>query len=205
MKFSGENRFNLNIYEYLLILSPHEDLWNRIMDIKKEFAEKYSMQEALHTKPHLTLANFLQYNMMEPRIIARLQGAAASSKPVKIEMHGFASFPSHTIYINVTSKVPVRNLVKTIRHQSQRLMKINKDNKPHFMMEPHLTIARKLQPWQYEQGWLEYQHRNFTATFIAREMILLKREMGTMKYRKVADFQFAEQPVVMQQGNLFMS
>lgn len=73
------------------------------------------------------------------------------------------------------------------------------------MMEPHLTIARKLQPWQYEQGWLEYQHRNFTATFIAREMILLKREMGTMKYRKVADFQFAEQPVVMQQGNLFMS
>lgn len=72
-------------------------------------------------------------------------------------------------------------------------------------MEPHFTIARKLQPWQYEKGWLEYEHKNFTASFIAREMVLLKREMGTMKYRKVAAFQFAEQPVVMQQGSLFMS
>ena len=118
MKFSGENIYSLSIYEYLLILSPHEDLQNRIMDIKKDFAEKYSMPEALHSKPHLTLANFLQYDMMEPRIVTRLHAAALSCRPIKIELNNFGSFPSHTIYINVTSKVPLQNLIKTIRHQS---------------------------------------------------------------------------------------
>ena len=30
-----------------------------------------------------------------------------------------AVFPSHTIYINITSKVPVQNLVKQIRSETQ--------------------------------------------------------------------------------------
>lgn len=27
------------VYEYLLVLSPHEELWNRIMKVKENFAE----------------------------------------------------------------------------------------------------------------------------------------------------------------------
>ena len=46
-------------------------------------------------------------------------------------------------------------------------MTLNKDNKPHFMNDPHLTVARKLLPWQYEKGWLDYSHRHFTGRFIA--------------------------------------
>ncbi len=61
-------------------------------------------------------------------------------------------------------------------------MKIDKDNKPYFITEPHLTIARKLLPWQYEKGWLEYQHRNFHGRFIADHALLLKRKAGE-KYK----------------------
>jgi 2'-5' RNA ligase len=183
------------VYEYLLVLSPHEELWDRIMKVKNEFAETYKSDHARWGKPHITLVNFLQYEMMEERILNRLKTVAMGYPPFKVELRDFGSFPSHTIYINVVSKMPVQGLVKEIRQDGQRLMKLNDDNKPHFIMEPHLTIARKLQPWQYEKGWLEYSNKHFTGRFIADKMVLLKRPAGEMKYQVARRFEFQNLPV----------
>ncbi|MBI1779899.1 MAG: 2'-5' RNA ligase family protein [Sphingobacteriales bacterium] len=191
------------IYEYLLVLNPHEELRNKIMKVKQEFYEKYKAPTAIGGRPHVTLVNFLQYEMMEERLINRLKAIAMGYHPIKVELKDYGSFPSHTIYINITSKVPIQNLVKEIRHESQRLMKLNDDNKPHFIMEPHLTIARRLQPWQYEKGWLEYSHRHFTGRFIADAMLLLKRPVGENRYQIAARFDFENLPVNTVQGELF--
>lgn len=196
------------VYEYLLVLSPHEELWDRIMKVKEDFATAYKSDFARWGKPHITLANFVQYAMMEERIIHRLKTIAMGSAPFKVELKDYGSFPSHTIYINVTSKLPVQNLVKEIRAEGQRLMKLNDDNKPHFIMEPHLTIARKLKPWQYEKGWLEYSNKHFTGRFIAQGMTLLKRpvedtEVNKAKYIVASRFDFQNLPVATKQGELF--
>lgn len=61
------------VNEYLLVLQPHEELWNSIMKIKEEFAKDFKCSMAFGTKPHVTLAKFVQYEMMESRIINRLQ------------------------------------------------------------------------------------------------------------------------------------
>jgi 2'-5' RNA ligase len=121
----------------------------------------------------------------------------------RVELKDFGSFPSHTIYIQVTSKLPVQQLVREIRSSAQRLMKFDEDHKPYFIMEPHITIARKLLPWQYEKGWLEFSSRHFSGRFIANEMVLLKREMGETKYRVVQRLGFQNLPVVTRQGQLF--
>jgi 2'-5' RNA ligase len=192
------------IYEYLLVLSPHEELRNKIMAVKNEFYEKYKAENARWGKPHITLVNYVQYELKEERIINHLNTIAMGFQPVKIELRDYGSFPSHTIYINITSKVPVQSLVKQIRTETQRLMKLNDDNKPHFILEPHLTIARKLKPWQYEQGWLEYSHRHFTGRFIADGMLLLKRPVGELKYQVAKRFEFQNLPVATKQGELFI-
>jgi 2'-5' RNA ligase len=75
-------------------------------------------------------------------------------------------------------------------------------------MEPHLTIARKLQPWQYEKGWLEYSNRNFSGRFIADSMVLLKRPVADTieqraKYQTINRFEFQNMPVTTKQGELF--
>lgn len=191
------------VYEYLLVLSPHEELWNRIMKVKKDFSKEYKSDHAKWGKPHITLVNYLQYEMMEERVVNRLRTVAMGFPPFKVELKDFSSFPSHTIYINVTSKLPVQQLVKEIRTDGQRLMKLNDDNKPHFIMEPHLTIARKLKPWQYEKGWLEYSNKHFTGRFIADAMTLLKRPAGEMKYHIAKRFEFQNLPVTTRQGELF--
>lgn len=191
------------VYEYLLVLSPHEELWNKIRKVKDEFATAYDQEQARWGKPHVTLVSFIQYAMMEERLVNRLRTVAMGTTPFKVELKDFGSFPSHTIYINVLSKVPVQTLIKNIRHETQRLMKLNEDNKPHFILEPHLTIARRLQPWQYEKGWQEYSHRSFTGRFIADSVTLLRRPVGELKYQAVQRFAFQNMPVRTKQGELF--
>ena len=149
------------------------------------------------------MVNYVQYEMFEERIVNRLKTIAMGYHPVKIELRDFGSFPSHTIYINIVSKLPIQGLVKQVRTETQRLMKLDADNKPHFILEPHLTISRKLIPWQYEQGWLEYSHKHFTGRFIADGMLLLKRPVGEMKYQVVQRFEFQNLPVTTKQGELF--
>ena len=192
------------IFEYLLVLNPHEELRNKITKVRQEFNDEYKVSTALGGKPNIILANFLQYEMMEERLINRLKVVAMGFHPIKVELRDFGSFPSHTIYINVVSKVPVQTLVKEIRHETQRLMKLNDDNKPHFILEPHFTIARKLQPWQYEKGWLEYSNKNFSGRFIADGMLLLKRPLDEKKYQVVQRFEFQNLPVTTKQGELFI-
>ena len=98
--------------EYLLVLNPHEELRNKIMGIKKEFAESYKAPTAVYGKPFITLATFKQYEIVEERIKNKLHVVAMGHKPAKIELKDYGSFPAHTIYINITSKVPIQTLVK---------------------------------------------------------------------------------------------
>jgi 2'-5' RNA ligase len=190
------------INEYLLVLSPHDELWQKILKVKKEFAENYNAPTAVWGKPHLTLVKFQQIEMMEERIVNRLKRVSMGYHPFKIELKDFGSFPSHTIYINVTSKLPIQNLVKEIR-VAQQLMKMDKDHKPHFLDEPNFAVARKLVPWQYEKAWLEYSQRQFTGRFIADGMLLLKRREGEKAYQIVQRFEFMNLPVTTKQGELF--
>lgn len=203
MQLTGMTMPGYGVFEYMLVVYPHAELGNRVMQIKKEFQETYQVESGMGGKPNMGLVNFIQYEMMEERIINRLRTVAMGYPPFKVELKDFGSFPSHTIYIAITSKVPVQGLVKEIRSEAQRLMKLNDDNKPHFIMEPHLTIARKLKPWQYEKGWLEYSQKHFAGRFIADSMVLLKRPVGEMKYQVVERFTFQNLPVATRQGQLF--
>ena len=203
MTIAGKTLPGYKVYEYLLVLTPHESLRDKIQKVKQQFYEDYKASSALYGKAHITLANFLQYEMREERLVNKLSTVSMGSHPVKVELNGYGSFPSHTIFVNVSTKSPIQNLVKNIRSETQALMKLNNDNKPHFMMEPFITIARKLQPWQYEKAWLEYSHRHFTGRFIADAMLLLKRPVGEMNYQIVKRFEFLNLPVNTIQAGLF--
>jgi 2'-5' RNA ligase len=191
------------INEYMLVISPPEDLWQKITRVKEEFAEQYKAPVAKFTKPHIALVNFLTWSMMEEKILQRLQTIAMGMVPFKIELKDYGSYPSHTIIINVTSKLPIKNLVSELK-TAQRIMKLNQENKAHFLDEPHITIAHKLKPWQYEQGWEAFSHRHFTGRFIADSMLLLKRRSGEKAFQIVKRFDFMNLPVSTKQGSLFV-
>lgn len=204
--------------EYQLILSPNEELSNKIRQIRSGFQETYQTSSMPGGKPNLTLLRFTQLTVMEERIVQRLRTIAMGFCPFKVELKDFGSLPAHSIFIQVTSKLPIRSLVKEIR-ETQRLMKLDKDHKPHFIDEPNFLIARQLQPWQFEKGWLEYAGRSFTGRFIADAMLLLRRNTNTVlhqglhngrdsrpgNWQIVERFAFRNLPVNTRQGELFTS
>ena len=204
MAFQHPQMPGYRLNEYLLVISPNEDLRNRIMEIKKKFSEDYKAPIAYSTKPHITLAKFVTWNMMEEKIATNFRHIAMGVCPFKIELKDYGSYPSHTIYINVATKIPVQDLSKKLR-SVQRLMKAHPDYDPHFLTDPHLTIARQLKPWQYEKGWLEYSHLHFHAKIVADGMLLLKRPMAEKRaYQIVERFDFLNMPVATKQGELFV-
>jgi hypothetical protein len=188
--------------EYLLILNPHEELRRKVMAVKDEFNKSFNAPTARWGKPHLGIVRFKQLEMMEERIIHNLKIIAMGFHPIKVEMKDFGSYPSHTIFINVTTKEPIKKLVKEIKPW-QKLLKMNEDNKPHFIDDPMITVARQLKPWQYESAWKEYEHKNFTGRFIADGMLLLKRSVGETGYQIASRFDFQNLPVSTKQGSLF--
>lgn len=188
--------------EYLLVLNPHQELREKIGKVKQDFAKAYQAPQAGWSKPYITLVRFMQLDMMEERILNRLNVVAMAQYPFKVELKNFGSFPAHSIYISVATREPVRDLVKQIKPW-QRLLRLDKEHKPHFIDEPHLAIARKLLPWQYEKGWLEYSQKHFSGRFIADSMVLLKRRDGEKAYHLLRRFEFQNLPVNTKQGVLF--
>ena len=188
--------------EYMLVLNPHEELRQRISSVKKEFYDTYELPMNAGNKSHLALVRFKQLEMMEERIINRLKSVAMGYHPFKVELRNYGSYPTHSIYINVTTKEPIRNLVKLIKPW-QRLLKLDNENKPHFIDDPHITVATKLIPWQYEKSWLDYSNRTFSGRFIADSMLLLKRKEGDKAWQIAQRFEFQNLPVVTRQGELF--
>lgn len=188
--------------DYLLVVPPNEDLRGKIISVRKQFNEKYQPAMPLTGRPHMALVHFVAYSMMEEKIMHRFHRIALGTTPFKIELKNFASFPTHTIYINVATKIPVQNLVKELK-SVQKLMKADKEHDPHFIAEPFIPIARKLLPWQFEKGWLEYSHAHFSSKIIADGMLLLKRPLGDKGYQVVQRFEFLNMPVTTRQGELF--
>jgi 2'-5' RNA ligase len=188
--------------EYMLVLSPHEELRKKIMGIRSAFSEKYKCPQAIWGKPHLMLARFTQYEMMEERVMHRLKTVAMAFHPIKVELKDFGFYPSHSIFINVLSREPIKELIREIR-EAQRLLKPDNEHKPYFTDDPHMMISQKLLPWQYENGWLEYSHRHFTGRFIAEDMLLLKRKPGGKAWQIIDRLAFQNLPVAIQQGELF--
>jgi 2'-5' RNA ligase len=189
--------------EYLLVIEPHEALRNEISQVKKYFAETYDCPAAAIGKPGITLARFQQFEMIEQRIIHRLQLIATAHNSFMVELHDFGSFPTHSIFINVTTKTQIVELVKTLRPM-QHLLKIDKERKPHFITEPYITIARKLLPWQYEKGWLELSNTHFTGKFIAKHLLLLRKRDGEKRFEMIRRFELLNVKESITQGELFI-
>jgi len=204
MEFDDLKMMGYRINEYQLVLKPHEELWNRLKKIRSEFVETYELPLSKYNKPHIQLVRFYALEMNEEKLLQRFNNIAMGFAPFKIELKDFGSFPSHTIFINVLSKLPIKKLSVALK-DVQVLMKPDKDHKPHFLDDAYITIGSKLRPWQYEKGWMEYSHRHFTGRFIADHMLLLKRNENTKgAYQIARRFDFLNLPVLTRQGALFV-
>lgn len=191
------------INDYLLVLSPQPTLRNKVLAIKEQLYNVCQAPNARWGKPHITLAACKQYAMSEARLVNKLKAIGMGQQPFNVVLKDCGSFPYHTIYIDVVSKEPVRQLVKAIRLH-QECMTLNNANRPYFSDMPHMTLARQLSKEQFENQWPHYSKMPFDGAFMADSMLLLRRPAGIpAAYQLVDKIDFLQQPVDASQAQLF--
>ncbi len=187
--------------EYKLVIPLPDALQQKIFAIRTELGENYSYKPD-QGRVHITLVMFSQLEMMEDKIKQRLKTISMGEAPFKIELRDYGAYPSHTIFINIATREPVKKLMRSVR-EIQNILRTDKEHKAHFLQDPVISIARKLKPWQYEKAWLEYSHRQFTGRFIADALLLLKRPEGSIPWQIVERMELQNLPVITKQGGLF--
>ena len=187
--------------EYKLVIPLPEGLAQKIHQVRKDFGTTYQYKPD-PGRPHLTLVTFSQLEMMEERILMKLKTIGMAARPFKLELKDFGSYPAHTIFINVPTREPIKELMNSIK-DIQRLLRTDINHKAYFLTDPVISVARKLKPWQYEKGWLEYSHRQFTGRCIADSLLLLKRKEGSLPWQIVQRIELQDLPVQARQQQLF--
>ena len=187
--------------DYLLVLMPHKDLFDKIMRIKQDFAGAYHTPLARATEPQLPLARFTALAAREKPLLNRLENIFSAVAPFPVELRNFGALPSHTIYFRVATRQPVDELVKTVR-EIKPLVINTKERSPYFFEEHHITLCHKLKPWQFEEAWRRFEGLDFTGRFMATHAHLMRRLPGEKYYSTATALPLLGKTAV-QQGALF--
>lgn len=178
------------VYEYLLIISPDQVISAGLAGIKNVFKTNYGCEYSANLHPHITLINFVQFEVNEKYFIHYFERFSKSISPFDIQLNGFGGFPPSTIYVNVLTKAPIINIVKGMKTKFSGFLQPTKHQKPSFILNPHLTIARQMQASQYNTAWAEWKDKEYISTFRANEMRLLKRKITGSRCETITIFPF---------------
>jgi 2'-5' RNA ligase len=192
-------------YEYLLVVNPSPDVNKQIMEEKQYFFDLYKEKVAVKTKPHITVANFLAKEAMEETIIRYMHRIISTQKSFIVTCNNYSGFPPHTIFIRVLNKSPFRQLAASLK-VIDAYVQSNGYPPARLITNPHITIARRLQERVYEKAMLNYSQKLFHASFVASELVLLKRKDHFDTCKQVTVFklmpEIREEPEYATQGQM---
>lgn len=154
--------------------------------MKDSFEVDYGCNISIKSLPHVTLVNFVQNEASEQHIVNRLRRIFTGFNPFNIELNGFGGFDSHTVFVNVETKGPIRKIVKRLRASMKRALTFDEAHEPHFVDMPHLTIARGMTTDQHNKAMADWKDKEFTSNFDTNEVVLLRRPLGRFGYKEVA-------------------
>lgn len=175
------------IKEYLLVVNPEKNICQQVMDEKNIFRKQYGGSGIL-SKPHITVANFLAKEEMEETLLRWMHRIISTTKTFSVALNNYSGFPNaNTLYLRVQDHQPFKQLAKELKVIDE-MVKSNGLPKAHLISNPHLTIARRLDPPVYEKAMMDYSKKEFHAAFEVTELVLLKRTHQFDKCTQVSVF-----------------
>ena len=171
------------LYEHLLVISPSENVWKEVMEIKEQFNERYQHIQAIKSNPHIKLVNFGATPAKEEILLLQIGAVAKSHGPFEVLLKGINHFKTHTIFIDVADQKPIVRLVQSLN--------ITLNLPPatsFFSWRPHMTIAKGLEENKFQQAMTRLSSLKYSASFPADKIVLMKRAGKFDKYEIVKEF-----------------
>ncbi|MCF2447262.1 2'-5' RNA ligase family protein [Dyadobacter sp. CY345] len=173
------NTENQNLY-FIAIVLP-EEISRQVIEVQKEFAERFDSRRSLRVMPHITLkAPFRLPPIVHNHLLNWFLDLVVEIPSFQLELKGFDAFknPKHpVIYIKPSLNDSLFSLQRVLIQQFFDSFDDAKPNNTELVFRPHITVAyRDLQPEMFERAWLEFRDKKFSGTFVVNSFQLLKHD-----------------------------
>jgi DNA polymerase IV len=166
-------------WEYLLVINPPSSLKKEVMELNAEFR-----LQAARSQPHITLVNFLLSDVEEESLLYKIEEVARFHASFDVVLKNFSHVSAHTIYVDLVNSAPVVNLVRSLQSSLQL-----RPTRSFFVWRPHLVVAKGLQEEKCSRVLAALQQKDFTSSFLAESLLLMKRDGRFSRHETVRQFQ----------------
>ena len=176
------------VWQYLLVIKPDTVVSNLLIAETHEFAERFG-NTSIQSRPHIVLGSFLVPEYLEDTIIKWMHRICSVFKSFPVVLNNYNGIPEHSIYVRIQNPDYFRDLAgqlqvidEFIRSNGCRPLKLT--------ARPRLILAEGLKHDEYERAMPEYSRKLFHESFMAGELLLLKRKNEFDQCRHVNVFRF---------------
>ena len=190
--------------EYLLVVYPHGDLQDRLMEQQQQFSSDYGLDHRLdqgrrsaddffgRNKPHITLATFQAGEEAEDTLIRWIEKICQQHRSFQLVLNNYSGIPPHTppeaveripgtVYLRVQDPEPLRDLASRLGAIDEFIRSSGWPPVRHpFMINgrgrPYLSISGGLTEQVYNKAMPDYSRKTFHGIFQVDELVLLRRK-----------------------------
>lgn len=164
-------------FEYLLVVHPDMEVYSKVLAEKQSFNALYQHKNGERSKPYISIAGFVARESMEETLIRWIQRVCSNQKSFNVTLNNFSGIPPHTVYLRVQDHLPFNLLTQKLSVINEYIQS-NGCPPVRWTGRPHLSFSGYLSEEVYEVAMRDYSHRSFCETFIANELVLLRKGAG---------------------------
>lgn len=178
---------------FIAVLCPPE-LDKKVLQYKLWMKEQFGCTVALKSSAHITLVPpFWLENESEIQLLNSFHAFTSDMQDIQIYLNGFGHFSKRVLYV----KVELNPALEELKLQAENYFTaaFNKAiRKEERVFQPHVTIAsRDMTPSAFYKAWEQVSIQNFTFSFSANKITLLKLSPG--KWDTIAEKNWAQKNI----------
>ncbi len=176
-----------DVFEYVLVIQPSKAIVEKLQEEQLGFPSVGVNQTNTRFNPQIKIAGFRAKESMEATIIRWMQNICSLQKSFPITFNNYSGFPSGSIHVRIMEHEPFHQLTKELTVVDEY---IKSSGFPQMRMvsKPHMTIASKLSQTVYEKAMLDFSQKSFFESFLAKELVLIKRKNAFEKGKTINVF-----------------
>ncbi len=157
--------------DYLIILSPPEDICIQIENYKQQAADIIGRYDSMHSKTHISIKPMPRRKpyMAEPELAA-LKANVKLLPPVTLVIDGFDFFNHGEEYRTVYAKI------QSSAFTTQWFKALKKSLNIKDYLVPHITVARNIHKDDFDALWPHLRKIKWVQDFEVNKLTILQRE-----------------------------
>ena len=154
---------------------------------KQYMLTDYGQKAAMKSAIHIIIAQFSAPEGMEETLLRWIQRICCQQRSFAVTFNNYSGFPPHTIYLRVQDHWPFQQLARQLQAVDEY---IRSSSCPPAMLvnRPYLSLAGTLPQQVYDKAMPDYARRIFHESFMAHELLLLKKDPLTDAFKTINVF-----------------